>query len=46
MGQMGFELLQIGNIWQKSSHMIVRIGKPMALQRADHMTSLEEKRNA
>jgi len=26
--------------------MTVRIGKPTALQQADHMTSLEEKRNA
>jgi len=35
--------------WQHmavSSLMIVRIGKPMALQQADHMTRVEEKRNA
>jgi hypothetical protein len=29
-----------------SSLIIVRTGKPMALQRADHMTRGEEKRNA
>lgn len=46
MGQMEFRLLQIGNIWQKSSLMIVMIRKPMALQQADHMTRVKEKTNA